>query len=293
MPSPGAGPGQHRAPDSGIDGDPHADWPDRTTISDEAGLLTLVFSASQSSRDATPWADGVWVPPTVPTTRAVALALASLPGWIVSTADRALATALLVAGASERRHAHSMTTSLTEPVSAAVQAPDVRVEPLSAAQLDRHALSLAEISRRASLAGRAGSVAIDEALAVSELRAVGRGEILGPMIPESRIALADGAIVGACLVVDRPGIPPHGGPWIVDIFRDPDSEIRGIGTALLTRVMAAGREAGLPGLSLVVTHDNERAHRLYRHLGFVDVQESWTLTLPLLNHAAATTLEPG
>ena len=120
---------------------------------------------------------------------------------------------------------------------------------------------------------------------------MGRGEILGPMIPESRIALADGAIVGACLVVDRPGIPPHGGPWVVDIFRDPDSRAQGIGTALLTSVLAAGREAGLPGLSLVVTHDNERAHRLYRHLGFVDVQESWTLTLPLLDHEPATTLE--
>jgi ribosomal protein S18 acetylase RimI-like enzyme len=100
------------------------------------------------------------------------------------------------------------------------------------------------------------------------------------MLAESRIALVGRRIAGACLVVDRPGDPPHAGPWVIDIFRDPGCPVRGIGAALLDAVLRAAAEAGLPAVSLAVSHDNAVARRLYRRLGFAEVEESWTLALP-------------
>lgn len=265
-----------------MNGDPFADWPGRTPLRDEAGDVVFVFSAGESTPDSIPWADGVWVPPSVPVARAVALARRTMPGWRLSTSDPALAAALLAAGATERRHAHTMTTyptrACTEPDRAAVKA--VRLEPLTAAQVDRHAIRLGALTLRAYPAGHPDAFDGDEAAAVSQIRAIARGELLGPLLRESRVALVDGAIAGVCLVVDREGTPPYGGPWVIDIFRDPGCSVPGVGTALLAAALAATHDAGRPGLSLVVSHRNERARRLYERLGLVSVDESWTLALP-------------
>ncbi len=263
--------------------DPHASWADRTGLRDESGQVVLVFTASESVRSAIPWADGVWVPPSIPPGRAAALALAAFPGWRLSTSDADLATALLAAGAVERRHAHTMTTSLGEVAadgSGRPTAAGLRVEPLTATQVDRHALRLGAVNVRAYPEGHVDAFDGDEAAAVSQVRAIARGELLGPMMVESQVALLDGQIVGACLVVDRSGIPPSGGPWVIDLFRDPASPALGVGTALLRATIAAARDAGLPGLSLAVSHDNARARRLYAAFGFTEVEESWTLALP-------------
>lgn len=264
--------------DVAADPDPHADWPDRTTLSDGSGV-SLVFSRSESVRGSAPWADGVWAPSSVNRERAADLALAAMPGWIFSTSDEALVKALLDAGASKRRHAHSMSRALPGPAEPPT-ADDVRIEPISPAQVDRHALRLGAIMRRAYPPGHPDALEGDEAAAVSQVRAIARGELLGPMLTESQVGLFDGDIVGACLVVERTGDPPHGGPWVIDIFRDPDCPARGVGTSLLSRALAAVREAGLSGLSLVVSHENAPARRLYSRLGFTEVDESWTLVLP-------------
>ena len=249
-------------------------------MSDDHGRVVLCFSMGESLRDGHPWADGVWVPPSVSTERAGTLAIQAMPGWILSTSDRSLAHYLLTADARERRHAHSMSSPLS-PLGERQPIPSgLHVEPLSTAQVDRHALTLGALNLRAYPAHHPDAFAGDEAAAVSEVRAIARGELLGPMMPESRIALLDGRIVGACFVVDRPGEPPFGGPWVIDLFRDPRVPVKGIGAALLTFVMMAAREARLPGLSLVVSHDNTKARHLYEQLGFVDVEESWTLVLP-------------
>ncbi len=261
--------------------DPLGDWPDRTPLRDGSDVVVLVFSAAESTRDAIPWADGVWVPPTVPTARAVELALQAMPGWRFSTSDPSLAESLLAAGATERRHAHTMSRPSTDPLPATVDpSRRIRVEPLTAAQVDRHALTLGAINLRAYPAGHPDAFDDDEAAAVSQLRAIARGELLGMMMAESRVAIVEGRIAGAALVVDRPGDPPHAGPWVIDIFRDPDCPARGVGTALLREVVRAAAEAGLPAISLVVSHDNAVARRLYTRLGFIEVDESWTLALP-------------
>ncbi|MEJ5927820.1 N-acetyltransferase [Corynebacterium sp. H128] len=45
---------------------------------------------------------------------------------------------------------------------------------------------------------------------------------------------------------------------------------QGIGTALLDAATELARTLGAPGISLAVAPDNERAHRLYLHVGFED-----------------------
>jgi GNAT superfamily N-acetyltransferase len=260
--------------------DPHADWPDRTTLTDPSGELLLAYSASESLRDDTAWADGVWVPDGVPIDKAATVALDSMAGWVLSTSDDRLAMSLLSAGAQQRRHAHSMTCTLAGRSPDVAVPPGCGIEPLTPAQVDRHALRLGALHYRAYPAGHVDAFDGDEAGAVSQVRAIARGELLGPMSPESRVAIVDRQIVGACLVVDRPGEPPYGGPWVIDLFRDPDCPLKGIGAALLVAAMRAGAEAGLPGLSLVVTHGNDRAKRLYERLGFVEAEQGWTLLLP-------------
>lgn len=48
---------------------------------------------------------------------------------------------------------------------------------------------------------------------------------------------------------------------------------QGVGTQLLNAATELAREMGAPGISLSVAYDNPRAARLYRHVGFVDVDE--------------------
>lgn len=261
--------------------DPLADWSDRTPLYDETGRLVLVFTASESTREAIPWADGVWVPPAVPTADAVEIALRAMPGWRFSTSVATLAEAMIAAGASERRHAHTMSRPLSGLATLAdTDGHRLQIAPLTAAQVDRHALVLGRLNLRAYPASHPDAFDGDEAAAVSQMRAIARGELLGMMAAESHLALVDGRIVGACLLVDRPGNPPHAGPWVIDIFRDPDCPVRGVGTALLTAVLRAAAGAGLPAVSLVVSHDNTAARRLYTRLGFTGADESWTLALP-------------
>jgi ribosomal protein S18 acetylase RimI-like enzyme len=44
--------------------------------------------------------------------------------------------------------------------------------------------------------------------------------------------------------------------------------------------LTAARETGLPSVSLVVSDLNTAAIDLYSHLGFIEAEQSWTLSLP-------------
>lgn len=48
---------------------------------------------------------------------------------------------------------------------------------------------------------------------------------------------------------------------------------QGVGTLLIDAATDLSREMGAPGISLSVAKDNDRAHRLYLHLGFEPVSE--------------------
>jgi GNAT superfamily N-acetyltransferase len=69
--------------------------------------------------------------------------------------------------------------------------------------------------------------------------------------------------VAACLVNDR----PDEGPWISEVFRDPEPRYAGTGAALLRRTLALASGAGLRSIGLAVTVGNP-AQQVYAKLGF-------------------------
>ena len=101
------------------------------------------------------------------------------------------------------------------------------------------------------------------------------GAKLGPLIcAASAIAMRDGYAFGGILIVDRPGE----GPWVCDVWRDPDPAYAGTGAALLR--WAAARLDGHGSLGLVVTVGNDAALRTYEKVGFVLETTAWRLRPP-------------
>jgi ribosomal protein S18 acetylase RimI-like enzyme len=260
--------------------DPFASWPDRTRLYDDSGGVLLVYSASQDARDGRPWADGAWRLPSAPIDATLAAVTDRLRGYAFSTSDEELARFLEAAGAVQLRHAHTLSHPLEHLVPSAADGPELAIEPLTAGQLSRHAQRLGELHHAAYPVEHVDHTEDDLSASVEHIRAIGRGELLGPLMQVSRVAVSGGQIVGACLVVDRDGTPPDGGPWVIDIFRDPTTPVRGVGAALLGGALAAAQSAGLSGVSLAVSHQNTRALGLYSALGFVDTGQSWTLSVP-------------
>lgn len=260
------------------DVDPYAGIPDRTTMSDDTGLLLFAFTVTESARTGQPWADQVWRPSKAPVDEVCETALAAFPGWRLSTADPALLAALKVSGATERRHAHTLTHPLVG-LPELRRLDGVRVEQLTVATLEDHASALGAMHVAAYPADHPDAVDGDASARAERLRATGRGELLGPFMDLSRVGWLQDSFVAACLVVDRPGRPPHAGPWVIDVFRDPDAP-SGVGAALVAAAMHAAAEQGLAALSLAVSHDNTRARTVYERLGFRDTLEDWTVDLP-------------
>ena len=98
---------------------------------------------------------------------------------------------------------------------------------------------------------------------------------LGPLICQaSAIAMRGGYAYGGILIVDRPGE----GPWVCEVWRDPDPVYAGTGLALLR--WSAARLTGYPSLGLVVTVGNDRALRAYERAGFAVETTAWRLRLP-------------
>jgi GNAT superfamily N-acetyltransferase len=270
--------------------DPFRDWPERTRLYDGDGELLLVFTLAASARDDRPWADVGWRPPTAPVGRVRDAVLDAFAGYAFTSLDPELAESLLDAGATELRHALSMSHSLATgetsataqdtPVAGALIDASYDIGPLPARTLIERAAEIGTINRRAYPPGHPDHDHTDDEAAASKMRQTARGEILGPYLDVSTVATVDALVVGACLVVAREGDPPEGGPWVVDVFRDPSVAVKGVGRALLTESLRLAKDTGLPGLSLVVSHSNTRARQVYRSLGFADGIEAWTLALP-------------
>lgn len=75
------------------------------------------------------------------------------------------------------------------------------------------------------------------------------------------------------------GPPPHGGPWLAQLFRHPDDTLRGLGAALLDSALEAAREDGLRTVGLSVTVGNH-ARGLYASRGFVPFAPWTTYLVP-------------
>lgn len=189
----------------------------------------------------------------------------------MSVHDPAEAQALLAAGARLQRHAHQMRCELPTP---AYDNPEFRpFAPDSTPPVPWDAVIPS--FEAAYPPEHPDHLPGGEALIASYLVPYTVGARLGALIGEaSAIAVRDGYAYGGILVVDRPGE----GPWICDIWRDPDPAYAGAGFAMLR--WAAARVRGYDSIGLVVTVGNDAALRAYQRAGFTIESTAWTLRLP-------------
>jgi GNAT superfamily N-acetyltransferase len=106
------------------------------------------------------------------------------------------------------------------------------------------------------------------------------GRTYGELLVGTAQVLRDGRPIAALIISRFAGDPPYGGPWITDVFRDPEDPLaRGLGGVLIRRALALLAGTGEPALTLAVTAGNPAAQR-YEALGFTRCWEARRLRLP-------------
>jgi len=198
--------------------------------------------------------------------------------WLTSENDE-LTDALLRNGASIVRHAHVHTCALPRRDGghspAATDVARFRVEPI-----DRSPEDLAELSVLAYPPTHVDFETDLPDVAAVEIRGLLDGTLLGPFLDTASAQVLDhDRLVAACIINRMPRNPPWGGPWVSEVFRDPDSAYRGLGAALLDRAATALEAAGESTLSLAVT-DGNPAVGVYETLGFERVATSRKILIP-------------
>ncbi|MBB6473178.1 GNAT family N-acetyltransferase [Sphaerisporangium rubeum] len=229
------------------------------TISDDTGRPVLGFV--EGTRAGRPCADLA----TALGPGAEQAVLRQLPGWVVA-GDEGLGRRLLAAGASPLRHAHSYSR-------------DLRADPAPAWWAETgygvvacDAVPAAEVFPAWRAAYRTPGhpdrreIGDTEALE-RELAPLLAGESYGALLPCGGLLLRHDRVVAGVLVGMLDGEPPQGGPWVLDVFRDPDPRYAGLGSVMLRRALALATMHGLPALGLAVT-DGNPARRVYERLGF-------------------------
>jgi GNAT superfamily N-acetyltransferase len=245
---------------------------EREELYDSAGRLLLTYV--EVLRDGRPCADLVTLSPGVGPAEAAAGLLAGRPGWLASVPP-AVGEELLGAGCRPVRHAHTMERDLGDvpsdwgeaqlPEGVGLLAPSDRFpEDVCAAH---EAAFGPEHPDRAY-----GTRTTEESR--DSLRQLLAGEVLGPLLPGSALAVAAGGeVVGAITIHDR-----DGATWVGTVFRDPAPEYAGLGSALLRRALAVLPYAGRTRVGLAVT-DGNPARRIYERLGFAVTDTSRTVEL--------------
>jgi ribosomal protein S18 acetylase RimI-like enzyme len=185
-------------------------------------------------------------------------------GWIV-VAPPDLGRLLIGAGAKPRRHARTMTHDLRA------------VRPSTDPRVVAYAGGAEELDHAHRAAYRPDHPDYAQAMEPDSLGPLMRGEVIGPVLGASRIAVDDGLVVGAAVVCEPPGDPPDGGPWLAELFRHPGHP--GLGRELLRATLTSAAEDGLPALGLAVTVGNP-ALGLYCDEGFRLVREDISVVVP-------------
>jgi hypothetical protein len=183
--------------------------------------------------------------------RALPFVLAELRGMRVAGPED-LGRALVAAGGKPHRHSHAYSHDLRV-------LPEIPTE-FELTPVDRPASELLPVYLAAFAPGHPDRM--EAPAAGPHLEGIVAGSGLGPLLPGSGLAIVNGAVVGAILIArmaDAP--PPFGGPWVIEVFRDPGAP--GAGRALLARALALTTGS----LGLAVT-DGNPAERLYVALGF-------------------------
>jgi GNAT superfamily N-acetyltransferase len=240
------------------------------TLSDRAGRPVLSYV--EGTRAGRPYADlaRVLAP------GADEMILRRLPGWVVS-GDEDLGRRLLAAGARRLRHAHTYSR-------------DLRADPAPACWAETgygvvacDAVPPAEVFPAWRAAYGPGHPdhheTADAELLAGELVPLLAGRTHGPLLPCGGLMLRQDRVVAGVTVGTLGGEQPFGGPWVLDVFRDPAPRFAGLGGVMLRRTLALATLHGLPSLGLAVTEGNP-ARRLYERLGFRHTASSITVIVP-------------
>ncbi|MET8141215.1 GNAT family N-acetyltransferase [Sphaerisporangium sp. NPDC005288] len=242
----------------------------RRTIADAGGRPVLSYV--EGTRAGRPYADLV----EVLGPGALDLILRDMPGWVVS-GDEKLGRLLIEAGGRPLRHAH-------------VLSRDLRADPAPPGWAETghgvvacEAVPPAEVFpawRAAYPPGHPDRDHGDDATVLRRaLTPLLSGASYGPLLPCGGLLLHDQRVVAGVMVGRLRGEPPFGGPWVLDVFRDPRPPFAGLGAVMLRRALALATLHGLAALGLAVT-DGNPARRLYERLGFRLISSSITVIVP-------------
>ena len=246
---------------------------ERVPLHDEAGREVASYLLDE--RLGRPCADMLDAGPGIATDRVVAAVFARLAGWAVAGATVDVGEALVAAGAVERRRAIVQQHDLGTLPRPAVPA-GIRIVPL-AHTADQLLPAFLAAFPQGHLDRAPESSDADE---LADLERVLDGTEVGPLLPQSRVAVTpSGLIVGAVTVNDRDGTPPLAGPWLSYVFRDPQASPAGTGAALVAAALVALRDDDAPGAGIAVTAGNP-AQLVYERLGFRTILSGMTVVVP-------------
>lgn len=103
------------------------------------------------------------------------------------------------------------------------------------------------------------------------------GTVIGPFIADASSEATDpaGRVVGGIVISRMPADESSpGGPWVTEVFVEPDQQGHGVGRALFARAVGELRVAGETSLRLAVQIDNPARH-VYERLGFA-TDSAWS-----------------
>jgi GNAT superfamily N-acetyltransferase len=188
--------------------------------------------------------------------------------------DDGLTDALIAGGATVVRHSHVMTCDVTRTQRPRTGAT-VSIVPIGASSIE-----LAELNVRAYPPDHVDFETNDATEAQEAIDAMLSGTLIGPFMTSASAMVTDAGRPVAVLIINR--MPDHaiaGGPWVTELFRDPDPAYRGPGARLLERAIRTLRSEGETSLSLAVTEGNP-ALEVYRRSGFDLVASRRKLLIP-------------
>lgn len=225
--------------------------------------------------------------PLAPLQVVVPAVLDQLSGWWLTSPDEALTGALLAAGATVVRHAHTYTF----PLVGAPDGPPVPLPPelpagLTIGPISRSPAELVPLVLAAYPPGHVDYQGPDPSVEEAELDLLLRGELVGPYLAGASVQITsaepgdgDGEVVAAVIVNRADGEAPLGGPWVSQVLRLPGDRWAGLGALALGHALAALAAAGETSLGLAVT-DGNPARRVYERLGFRLVASHRKLAIP-------------
>jgi GNAT superfamily N-acetyltransferase len=202
-------------------------------------------------------------------------------GHQVAVFDRGdVAEGLLARGGVPGRHSLVMTLDLTGRLPAASVSVEVSIGPMVRTRTAEYGAVLCRAYPPDHPDYDPGDA--DPRAAASTVDSYLRGEEVGAWIPEASLEAADpgGRVMGAIVIseVDA-NLAFTGGPWITDVFVDPEFAGLGIGGALIAQAATRLAAQGRPSLGLAVTASSP-ARRLYERMGYVTRHEIWQIAVP-------------